>query len=457
MNTFEINNLFQIAPQGRAIKFIIYSDAENERLNYTSNFIFSHVLNCKVSITTNLEEFKTSSDYKINYSNLTIENAFSILPQSFLFEKELNQSFVPDCVVENEVLYLFKNKVPCAIGFDIFSAVFYFISRYQEWQPFKADEHNRFELNNSLQFKHHMHLKPLVNVWIEELKQALLRFYPPINFPQKSFKYISTIDVDNLYAYSNKGFVRTIGGIAKDCATFNFGNLNKRLNVLLKKQNDPFDVYEELGKLSTKHNVPLIYFFLQRTGTSFDRTVNPHSNAFERVLKIATANRNFIGLHPSYFSSTDETKMTEEFKLIREKSQQEITISRQHYLRFNITTTPKQLLKNGVLADFTMGFASAPGYRAATFTPFYFYDFETETATDILIVPFAVMDGAYFVYAQTGAAEAEKQMLQMAEEAKQLNGIFITVFHERSFDNAIYEGFATVYYNLLQKLGTGLQ
>lgn len=436
----------------KAPSFIIFSSEISKRLCYAAEFIFAHVLNCKIEVTSNIDAFKKSSAHKINYSTINIEGVFTILPHSFIFEKGVNNNFIPKCIVKNELIYLFWNEEKSHLQYDIFSSIFYFVSCYQEWQPFKNDAHQRFEANQSIQFKHNVHLKPIVNYWIEELKHALKKHDNTILFPAKEFKYISTIDVDNLYAYKQKGLVRTIGAIFKDVLTFNFSNLNKRISVLLKKQSDPFDIYAKLGEITAKQKTPLIYFFLQRTGNSFDRTVNPNSNAFKGVFATLTAYGNTIGLHPSYYSSENETMMAAEFEIIRKNSNQEIALSRQHYLRFNIKTTPKQLIKNGVIADFTLGFASCAGYRAGTFTPFKYYDFENETATNLLMVPFAVMDGVYFIYSTEGAAKAQDEILDMAQEAKKLNGIFITVFHERSFDDAICKGFGAIYNNLLTKL-----
>ena len=62
----------------------------------------------------------------------------------------------------------------CDLGYDIFSSVFYFISRYEEWQDFEKEKHGRFDLQQSILFKDQQHLKPVLNIWIEEFKLALL-------------------------------------------------------------------------------------------------------------------------------------------------------------------------------------------------------------------------------------------------------------------------------------------
>lgn len=448
MDRIALHNLFQLTPKSDAPEFIIYSSKLNERLNYTCKFIFEHVLNCKYSITENKQVFKNSQAFKISFSTHSEKEIINISPYDLLFKTGVDESYKPKGTVKNGTLYFHMSDSSCDLGYDIFSSVFYFISRYEEWQSFDADTHGRFELKQSLLFKHQQHLKPLVNVWIEEFKLALLKFYPTLKFPQKKFQYVSTIDVDNLYAYKHKGTARTLGAIAKDILTFKFANLSRRMSVLKGKLKDPFDVYDELNELSKKTKTPLVYFFLQRSGTEYDRTIDPASQAFKGVFEKLDKSGIGHGLHPSYETVNNSELLKQEFDLIRSNSTSSIQISRQHYLRYAIKTTPKQLISNGVLGDFSMGFASGAGYRAGTFTPFYYYDLENEKVTELLMVPFVLMDGVYFVYSNSGVAEAEKQIVELAEEAKRLNGIFVTVFHERTFDEVLYPGFGDLYRKL---------
>ncbi len=448
MDKASLHKLFQLTLKSDAPEFIIYSSKLSERLNFACKFIFEHVLNCKYSITENKQVFKNSIAFKISYSTHSEKEIINISPYDLLFKTGVDESYKPKGTAKNGALYFHMSDSSCDLGYDIFSSVFYFISRYEEWQNFEADDHGRFELQQSILYKDQQYLKPVVNSWIEELKQALLKFYPSIKFPQKKFQYISTIDVDNLYAYKNKGTTRTLGAIAKDILTFKFANLSRRIKVLKGKLKDPFDVYDELNELSQKTKIPLFYFFLQRSGTEHDRTVDPSSSAFKDIFEKLNKSGVGYGLHPSYETVNTIELLKQEFDLIRKNSNSPIQISRQHYLRFTMKTTPKQLIANGVMADFSMGFASGVGYRAGTFTPFYYYDLENEKATELLMVPFVVMDGVYFIYSNAGVAQAEKQIVELAEETKHLKGIFVTVFHERTFDEVLYPGFGDLYRKL---------
>jgi len=434
--------------------FIIYSKEASPRLNYVSEFIFRHVLKVNIVITNSISEFENSSLYKINYSTAVLPGAFQITPHSLLFETGISEN-KPQPFLKDELIYFYENKQQgntTQLDYDIFSSVFYFISRYEEWQVFKPDVHGRFEAKESILYQYKMHLKPVVDIWIMELKHKLNGFFTGIKFPETKFKAISTIDVDNLYAYKAKGFLRTTGGIAKDVLKFDIQNLKHRLNVVLFGKKDPFDIYSTASEFCSKNQIPLIYFFLFRTGTLFDRTVDPSSNAFNEVFKRIKEHSAFIGLHPSYYTLDKKETIIPERKLLSQKINEKILLSRQHYLRFNIRTTPLMLMENGLEADFTMGFASTPGFRAGTSYPFYYYDFVTERGLQLLFVPFCAMDGAYFVYDKIDPDKMLSSLTDLLKEVKKVNGLFISVFHERTFSNHLYPGYDRIYNNLHQTL-----
>jgi len=428
--------------------FIIFSSQKSERLNYVCEFIFNRVLKSNFVSTNDLKEFEISSHYKINYSGDLINGAFNIFPHALLFEKNVSEK-KPDVKNKNSIVYFFNNNDPRSFHFDIFSAVFYSISRYEEWQQYEKDDHGRFELKESIFFKNNVHLKPITEIWIEEFRNELLKLYAPINFPLKEFKTIATIDVDNLFAYKHKGLLRTIGAGLKDFVKFDFANIMRRNSVINGADEDPFDIYEKLSEFCYERKIPLLFFFLFRTGTKFDRTVDPKSKAFNKAFDVIKSNAGIIGLHPSYFSSTNANILQAEAEQFSEKLGGRVKFSRQHYLKFDIRTTPALLLKNDIDVDFSMGFASGAGFRAGTSQPFFYYDFNTEKKTELLFMPFCAMDGAYFVYNNISPEEAYAALQKIKEEVKKVDGIFTTVFHERTFAQHLYPGFGDMYMKLL--------
>jgi hypothetical protein len=209
-----LHTLLNLGVETNVSHILIFSETKSERLNYACEFIFNTVLKVNYSVTQSISEFETSTHFKINYSEKSFDTAFHIQPHTLLIEPTLTEQ-KPQPFFNNENIYFFETS-SSNFHFDIIAATFFLVSRLEEWQTFEADAHQRFEAKNSILFQNKFHLKPVVEIWIEEFKIALQHFYPAIIFPEKKFKAISTIDVDNLYAFKHKGFVRTTGAIVKD-------------------------------------------------------------------------------------------------------------------------------------------------------------------------------------------------------------------------------------------------
>lgn len=445
MTTKEVLHTLLGPELANTTSFIIYSGKKSERLNYVCEFIFNHSLKVNYSITNDIKEFEGSECYRINYSDVDFPNVFQVIPHLLLFEKGVSEDKTQS-KVKDGLIYFFENEK--GFHFDVFSAVFYFISRYEEWKAYEKDLHGRFELKESILFKNNFHLKPVVDRWIKEFRIEIEKTQK-LKLPIKEFKTIATIDVDNLFAYKNKGFIRTLGAGLKDLMKFDFANSMRRNAVINNIDKDPFDIYEDFSHFCNDKKIPLYFFFLYKSGTKYDRTVDPSSKAFAEVFTTVKKNNAVIGLHPSYHSSVRPTEMKQQVESFSKTLGTKVEISRQHYLRFDIRTTPALLIQNGIVADFSMGFATGAGFRAGTSLPFYYYDFNSETKKDLLFVPFCAMDGAYFVYNSVSPEKAEASLEKIRNEIKEVNGLFITVFHERTFAEHLYPGFGVMYKKLL--------
>ncbi|MGZ3885740.1 MAG: polysaccharide deacetylase family protein, partial [Bacteroidia bacterium] len=266
------------------------------------------------------------------------------------------------------------------------------------------------------------------------------------------FRYLSTIDVDNVYAYKAKPFSRSLGASAKDFLNLNFQSIGDRIKTLYFFKKDPFDAYDLQIELSEKYKIPLMYFFLCRTDTEHDRTIDPKHPAFAKLLKEITKKNVAVGAHPSYFSSSDTALFGHETRLLKDLSGQNVPFSRQHYLRFDVGSTPQHLIDAGIKYDFTMGYASDIGFRAGTSLPFYYFDFEKNKPLPLLAVPFEVMDGAFYTYNAVLPKQAEKETMAIVEEVQKVNGLFITVFHDRTFGTNFFPGWKPMYLRLQERL-----
>ena len=137
-----------------------------------------------------------------------------------------------------------------------------------------------------------------------------------------------------------------------------------------------------------------------------------------------------IGLHGSYYSAVVPGILAAERATLEQGSGITATTTRQHFLHWEITKTPHLQDAAGFVADSTLGFNRAPGYRASTTLPFRHFDVKTERALDLLEVPLVVEDSALLgPIAAERADSAEEVVGSLVDTAKDVGGAITFLFH----------------------------
>lgn len=409
---------------------LIYSRSTTARLKYTFDFVFKEVLGISYTITHDASAFLDHEDAKINFSDQHFGSEIFIYSTDLLFEKGIHS---PEITVHewNECKMFFKTDERLEIPFDLFAAVFYMISRYEEYLPFRCDALRRFPAKESLASQHGFLQQPIVNIWIMKLKDIIHRKYPSYNFPAKHFQYISTIDIDNAFAYKHKGIIRTTGSMLRSASKFKFKQISDRLLVLLGRKHDPYDTYEDLLRIKNQYSIKTIYFFLLGDYAENDKNVSISRNKFRTLIK-TLSDYSDCGIHPSYASNSEPHKIGVEIKRLRRVLQREVTKSRQHFLKLTFPLTYRRLIDQDILHDYTMGFAQEVGFRAGTCSSFLFYDLDLEMQTNLRIHPFAVMDATLRYYMKVKPEDAMKHIQPLIDQVKAVNGTFISLWHNES-------------------------
>ena len=405
---------------------LIYLPEISSRCAYAFDLIFKQEFGIDYRTTTAVTEFEDYTEEKINYSHSKISNGFFIKAAPLLFENEIKKQKIK-VEQKHQTKVLFPNADD-DLGFDIFAAVFYLISRYEEYLPFTPDEFGRFKAEDSIAFKNDFLQVPIVNIWTNIFKIILQKKFPSLQIKPASFNAIVTYDIDVAYKFSGRNFIRTAGSFLKDLPTFKIKNIQERIQVLLKRKKDPWDVYNDLKKIILKNKLPGIFFFLLADKTRHDRNLNYQNLAMKSLVnKIQMFSE--IGIHPSFYSSTFAEKILIEKERLENLSGTKISKSRQHYLKFILPDTYNSLLAAGITEDYSMGFPEMPGFRAGTCKPFYFYDLKNEKATGLKIFPVTCMDAAFIYYLEKSPEKSLMEILNLLKEVKNVSGTFIPIFH----------------------------
>lgn len=406
---------------------LLYSHITTPRLQYIIDFFSKELFEQPIQLTTDAGFFKASELPKLNYSDKAFsEEELFIHNTSLLFETGIRPQPI-ECFDVNFHKAFFQTSGD--FPFDILAASFYLLSRYEEYLPHAKDEYGRYAHTNSLAWREKFLQQPLVNIWLEELKKALLQKFPSIRFRRGHFKCILSYDVDIAYSYLYKGFYRTTGGFARSIIKGEWGQVKERWAVLRGKKKDPYDCFEWLDAWHLYCRLkPYFFFLVPQKPSKYDKNTSPNAPSFKKLVEYY-ANSYKVGLHPSWQSGDDASLLREEYEWLEVVADKKIVYSRQHYIRLSLPQTYRQLITIGLQKDFSMGYGSINGFRASVCSSFNWYDLEKEETTSLMLFPFCFMDANAYYEQKNTPQQAYNELIQYYELTKSLKGVFISIWH----------------------------
>ena len=438
---------------------LVYCAHESPRLKYVLDEILLRRLGIQYKTTDNADYFGKTSSNRINYSNTIFANCVNIPASNLLYEEDI-RIFEPELKTEENwhyMLYPFQWEIPHdlpiptqLIPFDLFASFFYFISRYEEYQPnVKRDEHGRYKAENSLAYKYGFLHMPLLDTWVELFKQELQKQYTNIQFKQNEFKQISTIDID--FAFKFLG-LSTAARFRKTIGTLLRGKFSEFTKALYGVEKDPYDTYEMLLKIGRDHQIETRFFFLLSDRGGFDKNISMSAIEMKNLCKYLISQA-ICGIHPSYAAAVNR-------KLLKQEKEQFLELfgvypktSRQHFLKIRLPETYRNLLDLGISEDYTMAYSEAPGFRASTSYPFQFFDLSTQEVLPILVYSSCLMDVGLKNYSKLSVENAIQMIQHFKRETLRVNGYFISIWHNSSFDvQEGWEGWQEVFEALYEKV-----
>lgn len=382
--------------------------------------------------TSDHDEFITYPLPKINYSELEVPESLSIFPHTILFDHGIRDYQLQVKADADFDKIFFKNSSK-EIPFDIFGAAFWLLSRYEEYLPHKADSEGRFSYKTGLAYQYDFIHIPLVNRWLNAFRMVLLDYFPLLEFRERSYSFLSTIDVDNAYKYKFKGFVRTIAGLLSDKTR---AERRQRLRILFGKEKDPFDCYDFLIQSHKQTEVQALYFFLLGDYGPNDKNHSSSDLRFQSLIK-HIADYSKIGLHPSFGSNSEHKQLRKELARLGNITHRFISRSRQHFSMLRFPQTYKDLLQAGMTSDYSMGYTNINGFRASYCYPYRWYSLEIESASTLIIHPYCMSE-------VTLMSDSEKKSVPMLELANELvnevrhhKGEMVSIFHNHTFNDAM--------------------
>ncbi len=430
----------------------IYAPTVSSRLTYVCQWMFSEQLKVNYRLISNRDEWEKSTGSKIDYSNEErLPGTLKIIPHPLLTETGIK----PQEPVINrwkKSTILFYNQPGADIPFDIFSAVFYLISRYEEYLPHRKDKHQRYDHQQSVAARFSFLQQPVIDEWIFHFRNLIERRLG-VTPGQRRFEMRPTYDIDIAWKYLAKGTKRNWAGYLKDLCRFRWKDIVERRQVHAGNKKDPYDCFDWLNELHRQYQLQPIYFFLLGQWNAFDKNADPRSQQMQGLMRSLSAG-NEVGIHPSYGSATGLPVLNNEIALLSQTINQPVSKSRQHFIRFQLPETYEALCAAGITEDYSMGYASCNGFRAGTSHSFLWYNLSKETTSPLRVHPFAFMEATSRFYHHMQPSETFSEWQRLFYAVHKVKGTFISICHNHLISPETEPAWADFYRKTLETVRT---
>ncbi|RXK59820.1 hypothetical protein ESA94_12250 [Lacibacter luteus] len=424
---------------------LVYTAHNTSRFQYIVQLL-SERWQLVFDVTDDAEVFKQSKDTKLQYSSERISSeGFFIQSTGLLQQHDIRKQRIT-CFEWEGVKAFYQADDD--FGFDLFSSVFFLITRYEEYLEYEPDEYGRYAHWNSLAWKEGFLHQPVIDIWLTKFEEKLKAEFSSFTIPHSTFTFLPTYDIDIAWSYKHKGLLKTIGAALKHPST-----IAKRLRVLSGKENDPYDSYAWLEQLHEQYALQPIYFFLlAKRQSEYDKNTSPSKSALQQLIRTTVAKAT-IALHPSTQSTVNTTLLKQEKELLQWISRKKIAATRNHYIQFHLPHSYQALIVNGFTDEYSMGYGTVNGFRASTSRSFLWYDLEKEETTALRVHPFAYMEANSFYELHQTPEEALAEMKQLCAEVQKVNGTFITIFHNHFLGTEpMFKGWKEMYEVFVEEL-----
>lgn len=374
---------------------IIYEQKDQPRMSYVIEVLNGHPY-CKASGIT----FTSNSDSgRLIYYGEEMEEGGMVVPRSsLLFNDTKGDLFINHYTYKESIVHSVErtNKkmrdfwADGKFGFDIFECIFFHVSRWEERDiDFESYLSKKYDFESQLLLvKSGLEKKPVV----DELIHAFLEILLGRPLDMKNTLALSH-DVDIMTKFKSPlSIIRKLAGHLRHRKSLKgLPYLWSTYRDYLFKGQDGFDTFEWM--LSQRDIDKTIYFLVGGSHKE-DSTYDLKGETFRKALRLAKERKYKIGIHPSYSSWNKKTLIAAEKEKLEHEIGSEVYRSRQHFLNFDISVTPRLLQDLGIREDSSLGYTRYVGYRCGTGFPYKLYDFENEKAFDLVERPLIFMDMA---------------------------------------------------------------
>lgn len=410
------------------MEILVFTNKLNSRKQYCFKQVFNRILGIKVSFTTKIEAFISYEGMKFSYaakalgSELFVE-ANGLLDEQGFGDFEIKLDFWKD------VPCFFKASKESSIPFDIFSASFYLLTRYEEYLPFVKDQAGGFPVEESTAYQEKFLKRPVVDLWAYQFLDVLKAKYPKVEFKNRQFSCCFHIAVHEAFAFRYKGLLRQLAGFANHVLSGGFSQGWQRIKTQLRLMEDPYNVYDDIVKFAQQETLQIKFYFQLSDFSKDNRNINYHKSHYQRLIK-SMGDYFETGLMPGLHAIKDNLIFKKEKKRWKEIANQDLkmVLIKKYPLAF-----PESYInfdKGFIKSDFSMGYQHTVGFRAGTCTPFLFYNLNAEETTALEITPY-VLNSEIFKF--SSVERVTTQIKSIKKDIVEVNGDLNLIFENTDF------------------------
>jgi hypothetical protein len=271
------------------------------------------------------------------------------------------------------------------IGGDIIGSTFFLITQWESCLEGNKDDLGRFSLPKSTLGKLDIYKRPVIDEYVAFLEVLLVEW--GIDIKKRTYEPIFTCDVDSITKYSS---IRNLIGAYRHLPISKWVWVTK--TYFASRNNkiaDPYYSFDYLNEIITKHKMDFVYYFMADKKHDLDMT--DYSLLDKELVNIhSQLKKENIGIHFTFDSSTRKDFVDEADKM-KKILDREIIHARQHYLKYDITSTWRKYQESGVMYSSNIQFSEGVGFAAGTCRPFSLFDIVNRKVLNVQEIPLLIM------------------------------------------------------------------
>ena len=397
---------------------LVLVDDISARIQYTFDFIFK-MRGVEYTLVESIDTFNDFQGAKLNYSKQMCSDGISFTPSGLLNETGIWNGNLDKVKIESvDCLSFNGNK-------DLVASVFYVLTRMEEYNCYSYDDHDRFPFSHSILKKYEWVEQAVCDRWASYIIVDLLK----VEVVKSKVEIIPTFDIDNTYAFKLKSGKRRALSKLKDVVKLDAKRITKRKSVE-NGEKDPYDTFDKIIEVGKQFSGVKVFWLTASEGSK-DRNV-PIGNIQHRKLIKRVAQSVEVNIHPSYGSFLNASQVMSERDGLESITGSSIVRSRQHFLRFQLPKSYRDLIDAGIRNDYSMGFAENVGFRSGTARAHNWFDLERNEVTELTLHPFTYMDGTLLEYMSLTPEESKRRIQKLYAEIQNFGGDFIFLWHNET-------------------------